>query len=569
MKITRRGLGVFAVCAAALVLRSIGLQYGLPAVYNPDEVAIMSRALSFAKGTLNPHNFLYPTFYFYVLFAWVGIYLAFVWVSGRVDSLAGLQRLYFLDATGIYTAGRTLGVAAGAATVALLYRLTARLTDHRTAMAAAIFLAIAPLHVRDSHYVKHDVPATLAIVLAYIAIARIWPTPRTDGPNRSDTLVASAACGMAFSTHYYCVFLAIPLAFAIVLGWRPRGVQASVRELAIGAASSAAVFFLLSPFLLVEPTTALRDIVANRQIVIDRAVTTGAFTPARRYLEMLSIDAAGQPIALLGLAGVVGMLASAPLRAALLLAFPLPFLLFIANTAPASRYLNPILPFLTIFAAWTVSAVTTRLGNRRAVFWILVAAAAAPALRSSIETDLFLRQDDTRALAQRFIESNVPAGATILTQPYSAALNPSREGLVEALTQNLGSAEAASIKFQLQLSLDPYPSPSYRLIYLGRGGLDADKIYVDPSKLGGSEGLAPLRRLRVAYVLIKRYNEPDPETQPFLTMLAREGRRIAQFSPYRAGDTTGVDPFLHNTDARLDDALERPGPPLEIWQIQP
>ena len=61
-----------AIVLLALGLRVVGLQYGLPAVYNPDEVAIMSRALSFAKGTLNPHNFLYPTFYFYVLFAWVG-----------------------------------------------------------------------------------------------------------------------------------------------------------------------------------------------------------------------------------------------------------------------------------------------------------------------------------------------------------------------------------------------------------------------------------------------------------------------------------------------------------------
>jgi hypothetical protein len=560
------------VCAAALVLRSIGLQYGLPAVYNPDEVAIMSRALSFAKGTLNPHNFLYPTFYFYVLFAWVGIYLAFVWVTGRVDSIASLQRLYFLDPTGIYTAGRALGVAAGTATVALLYRLAARLTDQRTALAAAIFLAVAPLHVRDSHYVKHDVPATLAIVVAYLAIVRVWPCARHDGPNRRDTMLAGAACGMAFSTHYYCVFLAIPLAIAIVSGWRSRGVSASLRELTIGAIASAFVFFLLSPFLLVEPATAIRDVIANREIVIDRAVTSGAFAPARRYLEMLSADAAGLPIALLGIAGVIGMLANAPSRAALLLAFPLPFLLFISNTAPASRYLNPVLPFLAIFAAWTVTALAARFRASAAVFWILVLAAAAPGLRTSIATDLFMRRDDTRTLAQRYIESYLPQGTTILTQPYSAALQPSREGLVEALTRNLGSAEAASIKFQLQLSLDPYPAPSYRLLYLGRGGLDAEKIYVDPSSLAGSDAIAALRRLGVAYVLIKRYNKPDPETLPFLTVLAREGRRLAEFSPYRAGDVGGTatqaDPFLHNTDARIVDELERPGPPLELWQIQ-
>ena len=561
-----------SICALAVALRLIGLQYGLPAVYNPDEVSIMARALSFARGTLNPENFLYPTFYFYVLFAWVGAYLAFVWLTGRVETIGALQRLYFTDPTGIYTAGRLLGVATGAATVGFLYRLGERLLDRRTAAAAAIFLAVAPLHVRDSHYIKHDVPATLAIVIAYLAMTRVWPCARQGGPRRRDTLLAGAACGVAFSTHYYTVFLAVPLTYVTVQGWKANGATACLRQIAMAAAASAVVFFALSPFLLVEPLTAWRDIAANRQIVIDRAVTSGAFAPAARYLEMLWADSVGQPVALLAAAGAIGWLASAPSRALLLLAFPLPFLLFISNTAPASRYLNPVLPFVALFAAWTVSRVAAWSGNRHAVFWIAVAVASAPALRSSIESGMFFRQEDTRTLAQRYIETNLPSGATILTQPYSAALAPSREGLIEALTANLGSVDGASVKFRLQLSIDPYPSPAYRLIYLGRGGLDAEKIYVDPASLTGSEGLQQLKRLGVAYVLIKRYNRPDPETLPLLSVLAREGRRLAAFSPYRPGldeaEGMRIDPFLHNTDARIDDALERPGPPLEIWQIE-
>ena len=562
---------IVLICALAAGLRLLGLQYGLPAVYNPDEVAIMARALSFARGTLNPENFLYPTFYFYVLFAWVGVYLAMVWASGRVESLAALQQLYFTDPTGIYTAGRLLGVVTGTATVAFLFRLGERLLDRRTAIAATIFLAVAPLHVRDSHYVKHDVPATLAIVIAYLAICRLWPCAAPNGPSRRDTLVAGAACGVAFSTHYYCIFLAVPLAIAVVQGWRSKGFAASGSHLALAAAASAVVFFALSPFILVEPLTAWRDIAANRQIVIDRAVSAGAFAPASRYLEMLWADAAGTPIALLAAGGVIGMAVVSPARALFLLAFPLPFLFFISNTAPASRYLNPILPFLALFAAWAVAQISARLGNRPVVFWAAVVIAAAPALRSSVAADRFFRQTDTRTLAQRYIESNLPSGTTILTQPYSAALTASKVGLVEALTTNVGGVDAASIKFRLQLGIDPYPEPSYRLIYLGRGGLDAEKIYVDPSSLATPDGLAALRSLGVAYVLIKRYNKPDPETQPFLTVLAREGRRLAAFSPYRPGlaeaEQMRIDPFLHNTDARIDDGLERPGPPLELWQI--
>ena len=568
---SRDPLVLAGVCAVALALRVVGLQYGLPAVYNPDEAAIMTRALSFAKGTLNPGNFLYPTFYFYVLFGWVGIYLAFLLVTGRVESVAALQRLYFTAPTGIYTAGRALGVACGVATVALLHRLTLRLADPRAAMAAAVFLAVAPLHVRDSHYVKHDVPATLAVVVAYLAIARLWPAAREDGPASRETLVAGAACGIAFSTHYYCVFLALPLALAVVMGHRHGGAGLIVRRLGLAAAASAALFFALSPFILLEPLTALRDVVGNREIVVDRAVAAGAFAPAVRYMQMLWTDSAGQPVVALAIAGALWMIAVSPARAALLLAFPVPFLLFIINTAPASRYLNPVLPFVALFAGWTISRLADRIRAGAVLFWLAVIAVAAPSLYASVRAGQFFRQDDTRTLAQQYIEQHIRPGSTIAIQPHSVVLTPTRDSLVEAVSLKLGSLEQASARLKLQISLDPYPGPAYRLIYLGTGGLDADKIYVEYANLGGAAGVSRLRSLGVAFTVVKRYNHPDPATLPFFDALAQNGRRIAVFSPYRPGTTAAeqarVDPFLHNTDIRITGALERPGPMLEIWEL--
>ena len=554
--------------AGALILRSIGLGYGLPHVYNPDEVAIMSRALSFAKGTLNPHNFLYPTFYFYVLFAWVGVYLAFLRISGRVASVAALRDLYFTDPTGIYLAGRALSAFAGAATAPLVFVLGRRLTGTRAAAAAGVFMAVAPLHVRDSHYVKHDVFATLLVVVAYLAIVRVWPATRPAARPR-DVLIAGAACGMAFSTHYYCIFLALPLAWAVVQAYRPAGWAVTLRMLVIAGAASAAAFFALSPFIAVEPLTAWSDITANREIVVDRAIAAGAFGPAKRYLALLWIDAFSRPIIALAVVGAVWMSMRDRRLAILLLAFPLPFFLFITNTYPASRYLNPMLPFVAIFAGWALAALAARLAAPPAAFWAAIAVFAIGPALTSLNTDLFFRQTDTRTLARTFVEREVPAGSTVLVQPYSVPLTPSREGLVEALTQNLGSAEAASTKFQLQLGLDPYPTPAYRLIYLGRGGLDAEKIYVAPDEL--RTGLGRLRQLGVAFIILKRYNDLDPELIPLLTALSRDGRRLAVFSPYRSGvgedGHRRVDPFLHNTDARIDAALERPGPTVEIWQL--
>ena len=102
-----------------------------------------------------------------MLFAWVGVYLACVWLTGARGIASALQQLYFLDPTGDLhgrTGARRRG---GTATSASCTRLGSDYRRPADRAAAAIFLAVAPLHVRDSHYVKHDVPVTLAVVAAY------------------------------------------------------------------------------------------------------------------------------------------------------------------------------------------------------------------------------------------------------------------------------------------------------------------------------------------------------------------------------------------------------------------
>ncbi len=315
------GGGWLVVFTVALGLRVFGLRYGLPAVYNPDEVAIMSRALAFAKGDLNPHNFLYPSFYFYALLGWEGLTALLAVATRSVASFGAFQREFFLDPTRVFVAGRLLTALLGAGTVVATGVLGSRvwavggMSARRAGVLAALLLAVAPLHVLNSHYVKHDVPVTFLIVLAYLACDRVWNLPPKGGSYGSTqgvagrhpistgsfrlqaegSLIAAAAItGVAFSTHYYAIFLAIPLAWSAARGARDRG--DALRRIAIAAAVSGAVFFLLSPFILVEPATALRDVRANRQIVIDRAVDRlGYFASAARYGRLLLLDSAGPP----------------------------------------------------------------------------------------------------------------------------------------------------------------------------------------------------------------------------------------------------------------------------------
>jgi len=607
------GVALAVIVLTGIVLRVRGLAYGLPAIYNPDEIAIMSRALGFAKGDLNPHNFLYPSLYFYALFGWVGASFALDWVLGIFRSVAQFQQSLFVDPTAIYVAGRSLSVACGAVAILATWRLGSRLADDRTGLAAAAFLAVAPFAVRDAHYVKHDVPATLAVLLAMLAIVAlgrasgdetndpgptnsmwgrparsedsVWGRGHSSRPSMHSTrslttalLLAGFVSGLAVSVHYYLLFVGVPLLIAVWYRTSAIGAAGRVRSVCIALGSAAAGCFLGSPFLLVEPATALRDIAANRRIVMDRAVDAsgGLFPNAGAYLQMLSADALGWPVALLSLLGVIVLARRAPWVTLLLAAFPLTFLLFISNTVSATRYLNPVLPFVCLFAAAGAIRIADQFGGSRssprfhtAVLTAVVVLAAVPAMVASVEVGTFFRQPDTRTLARAFIESHADAGSTVLVQPYSVPLVQSRDGLVEALRQHLGDESKASIKFQLQLSVEPWPAPAYRLIYLGTGGLDVDKIYVDPADIA-QRGLAVLRDLGVQYVVLKGYNGGSPAAYPLAAALGREARRVAVFTPYRssaADQPHAVEPFLHNSDARIDTSLERPGPVIELWKL--
>jgi hypothetical protein len=565
--------GVLAIGLLAAWLRVTGVTFGLPAVYNPDEIAILSRALAFATGDLNPHNFLYPTFFFYVLFAWIGAWFVVARAVGIVPSLEAFQTSFFVDPSNVYLAGRLLGVVCGVAGVFAVWWFARRLFGRGVGLAAALFLAVAPTAVRDAHYIKHDVPVTLAVVLAMVAMARVWPVPDRGEAGRvtGRAAVAGAATGLAFSIHYYAVFLAAPLVWATLRSggpWR--------RALGLAALATTVTFFALSPFLLFETGTAWQDIVANRRIVVDRSGAVGGlFLPsATAYARMLWREALGWPAVLLAAWGTLVAWRLSHAVATWLLLFPALFLLFISHTVAASRYLNPVLPFLAILAALAVHDLAVRLApsRRQLAAGALVAMAAWPAYVQSRALGHFLQQDDTRTQAARYIERHVPSGSTLLIQPYSVQLVQSRDSLVEALTYHLGDPRRASTKFTLRLALDPWPAPAYRTLYLGEGGLDVDKIYLSYREVAGREAPATLRRFGVHYVVLRRYNSQDSATAPLRRTLEGAGRLVARFSPYRrdAGLDAGgaVAPFLHNTDTPLDPALERPGPTMEIWAIR-
>ena len=109
-----------------------------------------------------------------------------------------------------------------------------------------------------------------------------------------------------------------------------------------------AVFFVLSPFLLVEPATAWRDIVANRQIVVDRATDHGCSPTCSRYPVAAGRPASTLPVVALAAIGAVRLAVTDRRRALLLLSFPVCFCSSSATPCRRAAISIPILPIVVL-----------------------------------------------------------------------------------------------------------------------------------------------------------------------------------------------------------------------------
>jgi Dolichyl-phosphate-mannose-protein mannosyltransferase len=543
-----------AILLLAASLRLYGIGHGLPFVYNPDEANILARALSVARS-FDPEYYLYPSFFFYFLFALMGGLFAVGRLLGRYDSLAAFEARFFEDPTDFYLTGRIAVVLFALATIVLLERVLSKHFGKTAGRSAALFTAVAYVHARDSHYLKHDVPAGFLVALF------LWAADRaTSRKSLASYLLAGAVLGIAFATHYYLIFLAP--AFVLVHLAR-RGWEGFSRVAAAGAAS-ALTFFLLSPFVVLRLPTALEHMRANRQVVLDRSLeaSNGLLPSLGLYTEFLLEQGLGYVLAALVLLGFV-LLARRDARSlALWAAFPLMFLFFLSYTFFAGRYLNPILPCLAAAAGVAVSAIRDRFGPTAAS--VVTLAAGIQPLYFAVQVDRLFASEDTRTLAREWAVRSLPSGATVALQSYSVPLPQSEGSFRESLEANGALSELdRKGKYAHLLRVAEEEEKSFRLVFLGRGD-EPNRMYVGYDALVG--GLEPLQALGVDTIVLRHPPVPPPaELRALFERMKKEGKLLTTLSPFRGSPTT---PYLDNEDWPPSASLARKGPAIEVWSIE-
>lgn len=392
------------IVCVGVFFRCWGLGFGLPAFYHPDEgvkVRVVQRMLQ--TGSLNPQYFLHPTQLLY-LTALVGR------AQMSFGALATPQNVVF--------AGRAVSCAAGVASIVLLALIGRRLINRHAGLVAASLLAVSPLHVTCSRYLKED-----ALLLFWVLAATLAAVIALQTRSAPRLILAGALSGLAMSAKYtgllsLAAVVVVPFATSFESGrFRLQPDRRLLLALPLAFLAAAFTFFLSSPFVVLDAARSLRHVQTERTHMLEghRGVEVTAGSQLWTYhLERSLLPALGS-VALVGaLAGLGALIAIRPGAGLVVLG------LFCLFYAPAEwvrakpppqpeRYALLALPALAL-AAGALSSMCSR---QRLVGLVLPALMVIPpAVRTfSLARDI---APDTRLKMAEWIQANVPSGTKIL-----------------------------------------------------------------------------------------------------------------------------------------------------------
>jgi 4-amino-4-deoxy-L-arabinose transferase-like glycosyltransferase len=559
----RRSLRRPALClllAGALALRLWGIREGLPWAYNSDEAQhFVPIAVAFSSRGLNPHYFLNPPAYTYLL------HIIFELWFGSPDAIV---RAYVLHPGTVFLLARVVSAVLGTVAVGLAYLAGARLFDRSVALLGAAVFGLAFLPVFYSHLALNDAPTLAAFALSLWGVAGVL-----HGGRARDYAIAGLAGGLATATKYTAAIVFVCLAFAFAADAARGGPGRAARRMTVALALAVGMFVLANPYSVLD----LHAFIAG---VSKQASAAGGEDPAKLgitpgggigyYVWTLSWGLGLFP-AVAAAAGALLLLARRRVSTALVLLPAVVFFVIFMGLQQRyfGRWLMPIFPILALLGAYAALELARWLARARRAPLPLAAALAVVALlaqsvSADVHDDRVLSRPDTRTLTRAWMAAHVPAGARIVLEPVVPAAWSGRIGASLPYTSsgrlwNLYPTELQRFDARGRLlppsqrryvPIDQYErtlAPALIGIYEQQGycwvvvgSLQADRAFVSPRAAPGA----------IAYY----------------AALARRARLVYHVSPF----APGADPVPFGFDWTIDyypRQYRLPGPEMWVYRL--
>jgi 4-amino-4-deoxy-L-arabinose transferase-like glycosyltransferase len=403
-----RGVLLAIILLSALGVRLWSLSAGVPHSVGIDEPAVVDRALRIVRtGDWNPHIFDYPTLVIY-LHAFVALMRFMVGASrGEWSSLADF------DIAEVYLTGRFVAACIGTVTVWLTYRLGKEVGSERIGLIAAAQMALLPMHMRESHFILADVPATALTTLTLLLATRAEP-----GRYWLGGVTAGLAAAAKYNGGVVIVAALVGIArFRLPIVERMRmGVVATI--------AAVIAFLVATPYVVLDLPTFLNGFAAQMALfAMARATVEPVWLTYLKHFALSSV--LWLPLAVAGLAIVLIRRTSRGRWLPVLVFGAAYFYVLATHSLVFARYALPMTPVICLLAAAGIDGIARLLPGlplvpRRVVHGLALVLLLAPLLatfgRGTVAWDRQAARRDTRQMTADWIRAAFPPKTRIAVE---------------------------------------------------------------------------------------------------------------------------------------------------------
>lgn len=554
-----------------ILLLALGVRlWGVWHVSTTDEYNEVLEALRVCSGHFNLERWV-KRFYLYILAAEYGAYYILGWLSGEFTQVMDFAEKIIRYMEPLFIIARLTSVVAGTLTVGVVYLTGVRFFRPETGALAACLLAVTVFHVELSQQAKVDA------LLGFLVASSLYFTLKIlsdDDVRRWDFAWTGLLAALATQTKINAVILVVPLFLVIVLKYK------RCRSSVVAGSIFFALFFILG-FILGNPAVLISPITFATSILgLHTVYTTAVNEVPNDIIGFLAYPlyyyrSLGAVIALVTIMAFLDAVLKPNARKTVLVSFIIPFYLLMGSTKNlvASYYMIPALPFLFLLVGdfmlrtWEKVSSSKRLTLnpifRSVLLYSMILISFIHPMINLAYHELSLSGENTRQLAKRWIENNIPPGSKILMDSgksinsFAPLISENRESLERTLAMAKTNIKEGRIVHGMvdtnaliyyELLLKTVPSISYDITST-MFGLHVESI--DYYVLNHYQYFVisdSMRKSRVS----PSFRQDNPAVANFYESLSHDTRitAIKTIAPSRfnLGDTFYIYSISHNCD---------------------
>jgi len=559
------------ILLTSLILKIWYIDWGLPNLYNHDEINHIEEALQVGSGKLEPEGLKHGTLIAYLLFLEYGFLYILGKVTGNYLSVNDFVLSYATDPTMVFVVGRVTIVLLSVGSIFFTYLAGKKLFNERIGIISAIFIAFSPIHFIHSTFVKDDIPATFFCALFFYFIS-LYFLHDNSSLKKKDRFysISGFVLGLAIAAKLTAIPGIITFCLAFILketteakGYRKY--QLVDRRFLKGIIFVFAGFFIADPYAVIKYKKFIYGILSlKNEYTTTTMVTTVRFPQIFYFTDHLP-NMIGIPLTIFLLISVIYFVFKPSNKLILLLSFPISYYLLFNDVVGYAYHILTALPFIVILCSVLLDKIISMIKNKynaipsKALMVTLIILLIAPEVLNTVRYIYVLGSEDTRTLSKRWIEDNIPLNSSILIEgavmnmiymspQLKGNLNTlkddfdyvkshrGRGGLQKLLIDNFNSSEITYRLYKASVAIIPEYIDEYNADYIITSGfldLDIGELKDRRDKKYYMQRDAVYKEISNRYELIKQF-EPFPYFREYFPLFISkdfdELRKIKLFS---------------------------------------